>query len=255
VYLFTKDKARIGIVVVIVGAVTKRTIEMRENINTRSYWEQRFSSGDWEVKQGRWQTENFARGQIPHLQIADNFEGTLLDFGCGLGDAMPIYKENFPKAKLVGIDISQSAIDICREKYGSIASFMQGDYDSVPNVDIIIASNVFEHLADDRKVAKRFLSKCKSLYIVVPYKEWPLCSEHVNTYDEHYFLELGKYDYKVFPCAGWTHYGIKGLWYHIYFKNIFRFLLRKPLGHRNMQIIFRLSDSTNEARRPTRRCA
>ncbi len=211
---------------------------MRENINTRSYWENRFSSGDWEAKQGRWQTENFARGLIPHLQIRDNFEGTLLDFGCGLGDAMPIYRKHFPKARLVGFDISQSAIDICHKRYGSIALFMQGDPDSVPNVDIIIASNVFEHLTDNREVAKCLFPKCKSLYIMVPYKEQLSFPEHINTYDENYFLEIGKYDYKVFPCVGWSQYGIKGLWYQVYFKNLFRFLLRKPLCHRNMQIVF-----------------
>ena len=220
---------------------------MRENINTRTYWERRFSSGDWEAKQGRWQTENFARGQIPHLQIGGDFEGTLLDFGCGLGDAMPVYRQHFPKTKLVGVDISQSAIDICQEKYGSIASFIRGDDGRVPEVDVIIASNVLEHLTDDRKVAKCLLSKCKSLYVVVPYKEWPLFSEHVNTYDERYFLDIGGYDYRVFPCVGWTPFGMRDLWYQIYFKNISRFLLGKPLRHRNMQIIFHFAGSTNDA--------
>jgi SAM-dependent methyltransferase len=214
---------------------------MEQNINTRRYWENRFASGDWELKRGRWQTESFAKGQVRHLGIGKEFEGTLLDFGCGLGDAIPIYRKHFPKAKLIGVDISQSAIDICKEMYGTEARFLQGDHNSVPQVDIIIASNVFEHLTDDRNVARHLLSKCNSLYIVVPYREWPLSSgfEHVNSYDTNYFQELGKYTYDIFPCVGWSAYGFKALWYGTYFKNIFRLLSGRPLCRRQMQIIFK----------------
>ena len=216
----------------------KRTRDMLVNINTRSYWEGRFSSGDWEEKQGRWQTQSFARGIIPQLHLEQDFEGTILDFGCGLGDAIPIYKAHFPKARFAGIDISQSAIDICRKRHGALASFMQGDYTSVSDVDVIISSGVFEHFTDDRKIAKHLLSKCKSLYIVVPYKEWPLFSEHVNTYDENYYSDVGQYDYQVFPCAGWSSFGMRDLWFQIYCKNIFRFLTGKPLRHRDLLILF-----------------
>ena len=218
---------------------------MSVNINTKEYWDDRFSSDDWEKKRGRWQTESFAKGQIKRLNIASDFTGALLDFGCGLGDAMPIYKENFPYAELIGMDISQSAIDKCRDKYNEIATFMQGDHSSTPEVDVIIASNVFEHLSDDRDIAKHLLSKCRYLFIVVPYKEMPLCSEHINSYDEHYFSALGKYNYTIFPCIGWTQYGIRGLWYNVYFKNIFRFFLGKKPCSRAMQIMFRFENTSN----------
>lgn len=212
---------------------------MNQNINTKDYWERRFSSNDWENNNGSWQTASFARGQIPHFKIKSDFKGELLDFGCGTGDAMPVYHQYFPYAKLIGIDIAENAVVKCREKYGAIASFTQGDHLNVPNTDIIIASNVFEHLTDDIGVAKVLHARCKSLYIIVPYKEKPLGTEHVNFYNEHYFAEIGKYDYKVFPCVGWTQYGLKNLWYYIYLKNIFRFILRKPLGYRYLQIMFR----------------
>jgi len=212
---------------------------MTNNINTKDYWDDRFSSRDWEDKSGRLQTENFAKGQLKYFNIPENFTGTILDFGCGLGDAMPIYKQRFPKAKLIGLDISQSAIEKCNMKYGHIASFMQGDYSNVPQVDIIISSNVFEHLSHDREIAQALISKCKRLYIIVPYREMPLCLEHVNSYDEHYFSSIGKkYEYQIFSCKGWTQEGIKGLGYGVYFKNIFRFLMRKKLHRRQMQIMF-----------------
>ena len=102
---------------------------MSENVNAQDYWDRRFSSGDWEAKKGRWQTESFARGQTALVKLGDDFAGPLLDSGCGLGDAMPRYRERYPKAKLIGIDISSAATDIRRKKCGSIASFLSGDSD------------------------------------------------------------------------------------------------------------------------------
>ena len=219
---------------------------MQTNINTKEYWDDRFSSDVWEKKQGRCQTEGFAKSLLKYINIPSDFSGTLLDFGCGLGDAIPVYKEKFPLAKLIGMDISQSAVDKCREKYNAIATFMQGDHSSAPEVDVVISSNVFEHLSDDRDIAKHLLLKCRYLFIVVPYKEMPLCSEHINSYDENYFLELSEYNYKIFPCIGWSQFGVRGLWYNIYFKNIFRFLLRRRLCSRSMQIMFSFENSTTQ---------
>ena len=212
---------------------------MPENINTKEYWENRFSSNDWVRNRGRWQTESFARAQVEHFEIPSGFEGEILDFGCGLGDAMPVYRRHFPNAKLIGIDISHNAIDKCNEEFGGIASFLPGVYRDVPNTDVIIASSVFEHLSNDREIARHLLSKCESLYITVPYKEHPLYIEHINAYDETYFQGVGSYDFRIFPCLGWTQYGVRGLWYNVYLKNIFRYCLGRPVVRRNMQIMFR----------------
>lgn len=211
---------------------------MSENINTREYWENRFSSNDWEDSRGRWQTEQFAREIIKHLKIPFDFSGTILDFGCGLGDAIPIYKKNYPNAQIIGIDISGSAIDKCNDRFGEIADFIQGDIGSIPSVDIIISSNVLEHLTNHIEIAKDLIRKCNSLYIAVPYKEFPLCNEHVNSYDETSFRVIGNTDNKVFPCMGWTQYGLRGLYWNVYVKNIFKYLTKKPVRRRNMQILY-----------------
>jgi trans-aconitate methyltransferase len=115
---------------------------MKANINTKEYWNNRFSSNDWEENRGRWQTQSLAKGQLEYIDIANDFNGTILDFGCGLGDAIPIFKEKYSNAKFIGMDISESAIEKCRGTYGDIADFHQGDWSNVPQVDVIIASNV-----------------------------------------------------------------------------------------------------------------
>lgn len=39
-----------------------------------------------------------------------------------------------------------------------------------------------KHITDDRFILKKLLSKCKELFIFVPFKENPLYHEHVNYY-------------------------------------------------------------------------
>jgi SAM-dependent methyltransferase len=200
-----------------------------KNINTKKYWDDRFKTGDWEQNKGRNQTKCFAISQIPLLKIDKNFTGIILDFGCGLGDAFPIYKDAYPKAKLIGLDISEEAIKLCRRDYGNIAEFIIGDYTSVPKVDIIIASNVFEHLSEDKVIAKELLLKCKILKVIVPYKELLIPNnEHINFYDEFYFDEFSQVSYKTFFSKGWGPTRVD-LVYNGYFKNIIRLLMGRPL--------------------------
>lgn len=210
---------------------------MKTNINTPDYWEKRFATEDWEQKGGRWQTRSFSLAQIRFLGIPKDFTGSILDFGCGLGDAMRVYREAFPQAKLIGVDISQAAIEKCRQNYGTLASFEQGDHKTVPEVDIIIASNVLEHLSTDKEVARLLAMKCKRLYVIVPYEESPLCLEHVNRYDLHAFDAVGGRPTKVFCCRGWSQYGLR-LFYYIYVKNIFRLFTGTPLRYRSRQVMF-----------------
>lgn len=213
---------------------------MSNNINTKSYWNDRFASGDWEDKNGRLQTTQFALSQIQFIGLSAQFEGTILDFGCGLGDAIPVYNKHYPKAKLLGLDHSESAISLCRMKYGEMAEFICGDVKEVPNVDVIIASNVLEHISNDEAVIASLLSKCSQLYIFVPYKKRPLCSEHVNYYDKKSYCKFAPIETLVFFTPGWTQYGYN-LLVNVYLKNLVRPFFGKPRIQRNKQIMFRFN--------------
>ena len=211
------------------------------NINTKSYWDRRFLTGDWEIKGGRNQTRSFALSQVKHLNIKRKFSGTILDFGCGLGDAFPIYRRAFPKAKLIGLDISNESIKKCNENYGHLANFICGTYQDVPAVDIIIASNVFEHLTDDKEVASELIIKCQQLYVIVPFNEQqhndPI-HEHINSYDECSFNGItGSKKIKIFFSKGWGPHGAD-LYYNLYLKNIGRLLLCRKRVMRPKQIMF-----------------
>ncbi len=223
-----------------IGTVLEGDGGMSENINTQSYWEERFSSGDWEANLGRWQTEQLARAQVRHFPLPNGFQGTILDFGCGMGDAIPVFKAHFPNASLLGIDVSPYAIEECRTRFGSIATFLTGDVQQVPQVDFIVCSNVLEHLTDHLDVATHLRAKSKMLCIAVPYKEHPMIDEHVNRYDKTSFRSLGPHDYRIFTSRGWSYYG-RELWYHQYAKNLCRFVRREPLHFQRWQIMYRFT--------------
>lgn len=214
---------------------------MRGNVNTPHYWDDRFASGDWESGGYRTQTASFAKAQVRRMRLPRTFAGTLLDFGCALGDAIPVYKEAFPRAVLIGVDISPSAVEQCRERYGHLASFVVGGIESVPLVDVIVASNVLEHLDDHLGVARALLARCKHLFITVPYMEQPLYFEHVNRYERGSFDVLGDVQHRVFACQGWSKLGLRQRWYRIHLRNLARLLLGKPLAHDRRQIIYHLT--------------
>jgi SAM-dependent methyltransferase len=219
---------------------------MQQAINTEEYWNRRFCTGDWEEKGGRRQTRLFAKEQVGHLNLSSAFCGTILDFGCGLGDAIPVYKRYFPKAQFIGLDCSDHAINLCKETYGDIAIFIQGNHIDTPNVDIIIASNVFEHLAEEFEVFWVLLSRCNDLFIVVPYQEHPLSPEHFRSYDEDSFRDVAQADIRVFPTKGWMRWQSGwSLYYQVYLKNIYRFLIGRPLIWRSRQIMFHFKNTGN----------
>lgn len=212
------------------------------NINTKAYWDNRFKA-DWEKKSGRSQTADFAKDQIPYFDISSDFDGSILDFGCGLGDAIPIYKKSYPNAKLYGVDISSVGIEKCKKTYGCMADFTAGTEKEMRDVDIVIASNVFEHLTDDKKIAEKILQKTKVLYIIVPYKEKRLMNEHVNSYDEFYFSEFNVLWFKIFFSRGWTESGFR--LFRLRARNCIRFLAGKEIQPRSRQIMFCLTRDAN----------
>lgn len=158
------------------------------NINTKEYWDARFLK-NWK-KVGQKQTTEYAKANVQNLPVNSDFKGTILDFGCAMGDAIPVYLKSFPQAKIIGYDISETAIKSCQKRYGQIADFFSGNIIELPSVNIIIASHVMEHITNDKSLVRELLKKCDDLFVFVPYKERPLFIEHVNYYDDNYYDDL-----------------------------------------------------------------
>jgi trans-aconitate methyltransferase len=189
-------------------------------------------------KGGREQTRSLAEAFIRFIDLPDNFSGTILDFGCGTGDAIPVLKKRFPKARLIGIDFSEEAIEKCIQNYGNDGKFLCGTFETVTEADLIIASNIFEHLSGDMEIAKQLIMKCRLLCIIVPYmEEIKSEDEHINSYTENSFNELNPYKVKIFKSKGWSENGID-LIFNIYLKNIFKYIIGYPIRRVRKQILF-----------------
>jgi trans-aconitate methyltransferase len=208
-----------------------------DNINTVDYWNDRFGSGDWSSKGGFSQTRQFALAQLPLLNIATSTTDSICDFGCGAGDSFPIYRDAWPSADLIGVDFSSSAIELCRQRYGSIAHFICGDVNNVPQVETVICSNVLEHLDDDQDVVSNLLTRCKVLKVIVPYNEHPLTKEHVRSYQLTSFDKFNVKNIRVFNSPGWTEESVRDC-LGIVMENAKRLLVSDKFRTRRRQILF-----------------
>jgi cyclopropane fatty-acyl-phospholipid synthase-like methyltransferase len=210
-------------------------------INSKAYWDFRFQSGDWDKKQGRLQTYEFTKKQLKYFPLSSSFSGTILDFGCGLGDSFPLYKKKYPKATLRGFDISTQAIKICKQRFGSIASFDSGEVIDIQKVDVIIASNIFEHLDSYQDISRVLYNKCNILIIVVPYKETIKDkTEHIHSFNRSSFDFLGVPKINIYPQKEFSEFGIN-LFFNIYIKNAVKMIIGRNLRKRNLQIMYTFS--------------
>lgn len=77
----------------------------------------------------------------------------ILDFGCGVGQSTCFFSEMFPRAELLGADVSRNSIEIARQTHGTRANyacFQAGEplpYDN-DSIDVAFTSCVLHHIPD-----------------------------------------------------------------------------------------------------------
>lgn len=206
------------------------------NINTKKYWDARFSTGDWERNKGFEQTQLFAQEQANLMKPYIKPTSRILDFGCGAGDSAPVFKEQFPDCQFFGEDLSDQAIHLATERYGTLALFSTG-FESDLKFDIILTSNVLEHVDDYHHVCQNLLKRCQILFVFVPYLERPLSKEHVRMFDASSFSSYGLIDKLVYKSQGWSYFGWS-YFKNIILKNLIRPIIGKPIKHQNWQAMY-----------------
>jgi SAM-dependent methyltransferase len=159
------------------------------------YWDQRFLE-DWVALGGRRQTAFFATivaRCLPRLVIEDIAAECLsvFDYGCALGDALPVLQPAFPKSVLSGGDVSSVAIAPARTLHPQF-DFAVLDHDWLEETlaDVVYCSNTLEHF-DDWRERLDVLAATAAQYVIVavPYCERELISEHVVTFELGTFPE------------------------------------------------------------------
>ena len=168
-------------------------MNQEERINSRAYWQARFSGGDWDKFDGDGQTVFFAQSAVDAFpewlkkELLEN-ERTLVDLGCAEGGGAGLLAFRFPLCRVTGVDFSEAAIAAAGKKYPN-CSFQVGDIlQAVPEADVLFCSNVLEHLEDPAKVLRSILRAAgRHAVIVIPFRDTLGHAEHFRSFDEHFF--------------------------------------------------------------------
>ena len=188
-------------------------------VNSRAYWNHRFGS-DWEARGGPNQSRFFATVLLTWLPPDVRAEITsgrlsICDWGCAEGDGTSLLAAAFPESPVTGIDFSEVAIARGAGKYPSIA-FKTGDVDAVADGhDVIVTSNVLEHLEDPWHTAATLAHAARRyLVVLVPFLDTSddpehryvfgpldLC-EHLDT--DLYLAEARVIDTREIPLSRWV---------------------------------------------------
>lgn len=143
------------------------------NPNTHEAWNQAFRpDGAWRINAGRNQTRLFAECFHKHVRIPYRGRFSVLDVGCALGDALPVWREHCPEADLHGTDVSEVAIAEARSLHGTIFTFDSASFEEISgHYDVIFCSNVLEHFEEYVEIARVLLQHCNTLYVMTPFAE------------------------------------------------------------------------------------
>lgn len=113
-------------------------------MKTKKFYEKLFKSGahlKWDDAPGKLVLLNY-------LKSLNSAHRLIIDIGCGGGYFTNVLRQFFGEAEVIGIDISENAINEATGKYIG-CKFYVGDAESslvATNADIIVSYGVFEHL-------------------------------------------------------------------------------------------------------------
>ena len=127
----------------------------------------------------------------------------ILEIGCGIGYICARMKKKWPKARVVGIDISSDSVKKAKERFSSMdIEFIQGNITDVNpegKFDFIVLMDVYEHIElTQRKNLHNFLNKYLSstgrIFLSFPTPEFLdylkiNFPENIQPVDEHVTLE------------------------------------------------------------------
>ncbi len=162
---------------------------MDNKINSKGYWNLRFSTGDWEKKGGKEQTEYFYNLLLDNLPeaVKENFKKeklSICDVGCAEGDGTNLLQERFQNCSVTGVDIADAAIEIAKKNYPKIKYTTELNQ----NYDVVVSSNTLEHFEDPTQHLKElFLHSKKYVVILIPFEEYERIPEHFFTFEYSYF--------------------------------------------------------------------
>jgi len=161
----------------------------RSQINSPGYWNKRFFE-DWIAKGGRKQTAFFAElacRELPDWLVEEirARKSTIFDYGCALGDALPVLQRTFPDSPIRGGDIAQVGLGLARAlhpgfEFVDVAAI--GEASKI--ADIVYCSNTLEHFENWQEILHRLSRHAREyVLVVVPFEEEDRIDEHLCTFE------------------------------------------------------------------------
>ncbi len=100
----------------------------------------------------------------------------ILDYGCGDGGSEVYFEKYFPKASILGIDVSNQSLKIATQKKLKNSTFLTFDGSTIPSnsqtFDVIFAACVFHHIEGNKhiEVLQEFFRVLKDGGLVVVFE-------------------------------------------------------------------------------------
>ena len=143
--------------------------------NSSNYWEQRYSSKGNSGAGSYGRLAEF-KASVINKFVAENKINSVVEFGCGDGNQLTLAKYS----SYIGIDVSETAIQFCKEKFKKDATknfFISADAQDV-NAELSMSLDVIYHLIED-EIYNDYMTKLfnsSKLYVCI----------YSSNYDDHF---------------------------------------------------------------------
>lgn len=179
-------------------------------INSKEYWEHRFSDGDWEKFEGDQQSAFFSQlfiREMPEWLRNDLNRNAwkLADYGCAEGGGTAVLGKNFPACNVTGYDFSEAAVNNARVRHVGCNFEVADILGEIPETDVIFSSNTLEHIREPLIIMHRLVEASKKHTIfMLPFEDDYGFPEHINIFTAGAFPDTCANHYlsffKVIDC-------------------------------------------------------
>lgn len=148
----------------------------------------------WEGNDGPGQCRYFARLALDHLPVPLHRElarcNVFVDWGCATGEGTAELKAEFPRARVVGVDVSEARVRTASQRHESCSFRLLAEPLEMrtwaERPDVVFTSNTLEHVEDPRSAMRQLVEAARRyVVILVPWMEsLPRVPDHVYTFSE-----------------------------------------------------------------------
>jgi len=150
---------------------------------------------------------------------------SLLDFGAGIGNALPFLRKYFPDARLTAADVSERSLEVAAGRFPGMAEGLRIEGERIPaedgRFDAAFSACVFHHIPHDEHERwlreLRRVTRVGGMLAVFEHNPLnPLTVRAVNTcpFDENARLIRAGELVKRFEASGWGEVKMR---YHVFF--------------------------------------